>query len=271
MSICSRAASRADSRIWRARISNSSSPRFAGGDGDLQGGAAPLADALGRVAGGEELVDRLGDGLVDHVPDQAGQVAAFEDLLALAVEDPPLVVHDLVVFEEVLAGGEVSLLDLLLGPLDALGDAAGLDRHALLEAQRVEHLERPLAHEELEQFVLQRQEEAAGAGIALAAGPAAQLVVDAAGLVALGADDVQAARDDQRADLAAHRREARVELGLPAVGAVGLGVVVRAVDAALGAGDAGLLPAAAILLLGRARARGPGRRCTWDRPRRGRA
>ncbi len=48
--------------------------------------------------------------------------------------------------------------------------------------------------EDAHQVVFERQVEAARAGIALAAGTAAQLVVDAPRLVALGADDVQAAR-----------------------------------------------------------------------------
>ena len=51
-----------------------------------------------------------------------------------------------------------------------------------------------VAGEDAQQRVLQRQVEARGARVALAAGAAAQLVVDAARLVALGADDVQAAR-----------------------------------------------------------------------------
>ena len=51
--------------------------------------------------------------------------------------------------------------------------------------------------EDAHQVVFERQVEARRAGVALAAGAAAQLVVDAARLVALGAEDVQAAeRDD---------------------------------------------------------------------------
>jgi hypothetical protein len=41
--------------------------------------------------------------------------------------------------------------------------------------------------------IIERQIEARGTGIALATGTAAQLVVDAARFVTLGADDVQAA------------------------------------------------------------------------------
>ena len=48
--------------------------------------------------------------------------------------------------------------------------------------------------EPLHERVLEGQVEARRAGVALAAGAAAQLVVDAARVVALGADDVQAAR-----------------------------------------------------------------------------
>ena len=56
--------------------------------------------------------------------------------------------------------------------------------------------------EEAHEVVLGRQEEARLAGVALAAGAAAQLVVDAARLVALGAEDVQAAElDDALAEL----------------------------------------------------------------------
>ena len=47
--------------------------------------------------------------------------------------------------------------------------------------------------EDAHQVVFERQEELRGAGVALAAGAAAQLVVDAPALVPLGADDEQAA------------------------------------------------------------------------------
>ena len=50
--------------------------------------------------------------------------------------------------------------------------------------------------EDAHQVVFERQVEARGARVALAAGAAAQLVVDAARLVPLGADDVEAAQVD---------------------------------------------------------------------------
>ena len=51
----------------------------------------------------------------------------------------------------------------------------------------------PVAGEQADEVVLAGEVEARLAGVALAAGAAAELVVDAARLVALGAEDVQAA------------------------------------------------------------------------------
>ena len=56
-----------------------------------------------------------------------------------------------------------------------------------------------VAGEDAHQIVVERQVEARRARVALAAGAAAQLVVDAAGLVPLGADDVQPAERDHLA------------------------------------------------------------------------
>ena len=62
----------------------------------------------------------------------------------------------------------------------------------------VQHAVQAVGAEDAHQVVLQRQEELRAAGIALTAGAAAQLVVDAAALVALGADDVEAAGGERR-------------------------------------------------------------------------
>ena len=130
---------------------------------------------------------------MDHLPDDLVDVAPFEHALPHAVELVALDVHHLVVLEEVLAREVVSLLDLLLRALDRAGEHAALDRLAVGHADFFEDVHRPLGHEHLQQVVLERAVEPRRAGIALAAGAAAELVVDAATGVALGADDVQAA------------------------------------------------------------------------------
>src|SRR5213076_99208 len=111
---------------------------------------------------------------VDHLEDHVLGRGAFEQALAERVDALPLLVHDLVVFEEVVADIEVPLLDLLLGPLDAAADHPALDGLALLHAQPGQHGGDPLAGELAHQVVFERAEEARGTRVALAAGPAAR-------------------------------------------------------------------------------------------------
>ena len=68
-----------------------------------------------------------------------------------------------------------------------------LDRIPLLHTQLGEHGERRLAREHLHQIIFQTEEEAAGALVALPAASPTELIVDAARLVPLGRDHVQAA------------------------------------------------------------------------------
>ena len=80
--------------------------------------------------------------------------------------------------------------------LDRLGDHLRLDRHVLGQPQQVHHRRDPLAVEPHHQVVAEREVEARLARVALTTGAAAQLVVDAARLVPLGAEHVQAAELD---------------------------------------------------------------------------
>ena len=75
-----------------------------------------------------------------------------------------------------------------------LRDHAVLDGDALLHAQLQHQAADAVGAEDAHEVVLERQVETGGAGIALAARAAAQLVVDAPRLVALGGQDVEAAQ-----------------------------------------------------------------------------
>ena len=127
----------------------------------------------------------------------AAHVAALEHLVAVLVDDLALLVHHVVVLEDALADEEVLLLDLALGALDLLREHLRLDRLLLAllgrRAEAVEDAVDPVAGEQAHEVVLGGEEEARLARVALAAGAAAQLVVDPARLVALGAADEQAA------------------------------------------------------------------------------
>ena len=118
-----------------------------------------LAGAVRGVALGEILLHGVTRGVADVGEDQPAHVAPLQHALAEAVEALSLVLHDLVELEDLLAHLEVALLDLALGPLDALGEHRVLDRVALLHAQRGQDLHGPLAGKHFHKFVIEGDEE----------------------------------------------------------------------------------------------------------------
>ena len=148
-----------------------------------------LLNALRR----DEAVNHLIDHILPERLDGLGDVLRLHQVQALAVDHLPLVVGDIVVFQQLLADVEVAPLHLALRLLDGASDHAMLYCLALLHAQALHEAAHPLRGEDAHQVVLHGQVEARVARVPLAPCPAAQLVVDAPAFVALGADDMQAA------------------------------------------------------------------------------
>ena len=140
--------------------------------------------------------------LVHHIAENAGDVIfedeflllhALEQLAAQAVHGLALLVHDVVVLEQMFAGLEVLGFDRLLRGVDAARDQPRFDGNALFHAQPLQQVRNPLFGEDAHQVIFEREIEARRAGIALATGAAAKLVVDPPRFVAFGAENVQAA------------------------------------------------------------------------------
>ena len=134
------------------------------------------------------------DNALDDFENALLLILPFEQLAAHAVDRLALLVHHVVVFEDVFAGGEVLGFDGLLRGRDALGDHVALDRHIFFHAEPEHQVLHALAAEDAHQVVLQREIEARAAGVALASRAAAKLVIDTPRFVALGAYDVQPAQ-----------------------------------------------------------------------------
>ena len=145
------------------------------------------------VVGGGELLHLLEHDFLHDVHEAVADVVGVDDLVAEAVDDFALLVHHVVVLERAFADLEVVLLDALLRLLDGAVEQRVLQFLAFFQAHLLHVLDDPVRAEQAHQIVFERDEEVRGAGVALARATAAQLAVDAAGLVALGADDVQAA------------------------------------------------------------------------------
>ena len=92
------------------------------------------------VGGLAVVVDKVLDGVEDHVGDVDADALADEGVVTQGVDEGTLLVHHVVIFEQVLADAEVVLLDALLGLLDRVVDHLVLEHLALLEAEAVEHL-----------------------------------------------------------------------------------------------------------------------------------
>ena len=176
--------------------------------GRVEINAQPLGGELGKggstVVGIEEPLQGEVDLVADHFQDADLAIAPVQDLLAEAVNPLALVVHDLVVFEQVLADVEIAFFHLFLGGLDTARHHAAFDGLARLHAEAREDAFDPIAREDPHQVVFERQIKPAGARVTLPTGAAAELIVDAAGLVALGAEDVQAAHFGDKAAFLLH-------------------------------------------------------------------
>ena len=145
-------------------------------------------------AAGDVLVHQLRHHILAHALDRLGDVLRAHQVGALLIDHAALIVGDVVVFQQLFARIEVVLLDAPLRALDLPRQHAAFDGLARLHADAGhQRLHARRIAEDAHQIVFERQIEAARSGIALAAGAAAQLIVDAPRLVALGADDVQAA------------------------------------------------------------------------------
>ena len=138
------------------------------------------------------------------------------------------------------AGFEVLRFDRLLRRLNALGDHARLDRNTFFHAQTLQQVRHPLFREDAHQVIFERQVEARRSWIALAAGSSAQLVIDAASFMPLGAKDVQAARGNHFAVLNVGLLLVAVEGLVPLVGRHYIFVAAVIPDGHVGVVDAGL-------------------------------
>ena len=161
-----------------------------------------------------------------HIQNHLGHVVGGHDVLAIFVDRAPLVVHDVVELQQILADLEIARLDLLLRLLKRLVDPGMNDRLTVLQAELLQHAVEPVGREDAHQIVFQRQVEFRQARIALTAGPAAKLVVDTPAFVPLGSDHAQPAslqddlpvRRDLVLDLLDLRRPFRLVLDLRGLG-----------------------------------------------------
>ena len=133
------------------------------------------------------------DDFLHDVHEAVAHIVAVNDFVAEAVNDFALLVHHVVVFERAFALLEIVLLDAFLRGLDGAIQQRMLKLLAFFEAHALHDFDNAVGTEQAHQIVFERDEKVRRTGIALARATSAQLPVNAPRLVALRADDVQAA------------------------------------------------------------------------------
>ena len=145
---------------------------------------------LGRRIHGHSAVHNL----LHHFLNVAAQILLAQNLLALCINNLALLVHNIVIFQNVLTNAKVTCFHLLLGVFNGLGYQAVLNRLIILHTQLIHNASNIIAAKEAHQIVLQAQEEFGRAGVALTRATTTQLVIDTAAFMALGANDMQTAQ-----------------------------------------------------------------------------
>ena len=136
---------------------------------------------------------RAADIFVDHAEDCALDILALQNLAALTVDLFALLIHNVVEHQNRLAALEVLTLQTLLRRFDGVGKKLCVDRSVLVDTHFADHVDDALASEQTHKVVLERQAEARGAGVALTSRTAAELVVDTAAFMTLGAENKESA------------------------------------------------------------------------------
>ena len=147
-----------------------------------------------RVIGIEVLLEQIVEGVADHPEHLVLQIVLLQHAPPPGIDHLPLLVHHVVVFQQVLADVEVTALHLLLRALDGTGDHRMGDHLAFLRAEAIHHTGDALRAEQAHQIVLEGNKERRSPRIPLTRAPSPKLAVYPAGLVPLRADDVKPAR-----------------------------------------------------------------------------
>src|ERR1700722_16360857 len=142
-------------------------------------------------------IDEIERDVFGFLDDKLTLILPLERGAANRVDRFALLVHHVVVFEQVFAGVEILRFDRLLRLFDAARNHFRFDGYAFGHAEAKHQRLDALAAEDAHEIVFERKEEARRTGVPLTTGATAKLIVDAASFMALGAENVQAAhRDD---------------------------------------------------------------------------
>ena len=138
----------------------------------------------------EQFTQNSGDVIFDD------QIFLFESLQqtpAQAIDGLTLLVHHIVILEQMFARLEMLSFDCFLRFLDSAADQSRFDWDTFFHAQPLKQGRHPLLRKDAHEVVFQRKIKTRRSGVALTAGATAKLIVNSPGLMAFSAKNKEAA------------------------------------------------------------------------------
>ena len=125
------------------------------------------------------------DEAVDHPHDLVFHVFPVQNPATLLIKHLALLIHDVVIFQDIFTDIEIPCLHAFLRPLNRIGNHGGFDLFVFLQPHFFHEIFDAVPAENAKQIIFQRQEKLRTAGIPLASGTSAQLIVDTTTFMAL--------------------------------------------------------------------------------------
>ena len=135
------------------------------------------------------LVEFLLDDVVDHARNVVAKIFAAQNFSTFAVHDFALLIHNVIIFQNVLADVEVARLNFFLRVLNRPRDKRVLNRFVFFHAELVHDFGNGFGGEQAHQVIFERNVKSRFAGVTLTTRTSAQLVIDSPRFVSLRADN----------------------------------------------------------------------------------
>ena len=127
----------------------------------------------------------------DHLINGTAHVLSIQDTTTLAVDNLSLIIHNLIVLQQVFTNTKVVTLDLLLCFLNCTGKHLMLNLLTIRNTHCVEHIDQFFRTEQTHQIIFQRNIETGFTRISLSTGTSTQLIINTTGFMTLGTNDFQ--------------------------------------------------------------------------------
>ena len=157
------------------------------------GGEPRQLPLLGPAFGRNMRLQNLVHHLAAHIGNRLGDLLAFHNFPSLRKHNFALLIHHIIIFEDIFAHVKIVRFHLGLGAGERARNPGMDNRFALFQTKPFEHAVHAVGAENAHQIIFQTQEKAAAPWVALPPGAPAQLIVNAAAFVPLSANHAQAA------------------------------------------------------------------------------